>query len=78
MKRFTAPLALAMLLVTGAASANGDAEAGKTKAVTLPGVSFRRRQRQSIRSIRASPANTPTTSPRRCTNTRTTSARTRS
>jgi len=34
MKRFTAPLALAMLLTTGVASANGDAEAGKTKATT--------------------------------------------
>jgi cytochrome c553 len=34
MNRFTAPLALAMLLVAGVASANGDAEAGKTKAVT--------------------------------------------
>jgi cytochrome c553 len=34
MKRLTAPLALAMLLTTGVASANGDAEAGKTKAAT--------------------------------------------
>ena len=33
-KRFTGPLALAMLLITGVASANGDAQAGKTKAVT--------------------------------------------
>jgi cytochrome c553 len=34
MKRLPLPLALAMLLVTGVASANGDAEAGKTKAAT--------------------------------------------
>ena len=34
MKRRTAPLAMAMLLTTGVASANGDAEAGKTKAAT--------------------------------------------
>ena len=34
MKRLTAPLALALLLTNGVASANGDAEAGKTKAAT--------------------------------------------
>ena len=34
MKRFTAPLVLATLLISGVASASGDAEAGKTKAAT--------------------------------------------
>lgn len=34
MKRLHAPLALALLLVAGAASAKGDIEAGKTKSAT--------------------------------------------